>query len=170
VGAGLAGKRIEFQFNGGAWTPASSLTDANGKAMLTVTAPATAGTYVVNARFGGDATNAPSDGTANLTVAGKRAVYVYTFNRNGKVGTAGALIAILYWYQKSGAMTPISGKSLRIQCAGIGLDSTVTTDASGKATVSVTPASTGSFPFTVSFTADTDYNAGTGSGTLTVGP
>ena len=168
--AGVAGKQLEFQFNGGAWTPASALTDAVGKATLAVTAPATAGEYTINARFLGDAGYAASAGTAKLTVAAKRNVYVYTLNRSGKVGASGTLIATFYWYQKNGTLTPVSGKSLRFQCAGVSLDSTVTTDASGKATVAVTPASAGAHPFTVTFTADTDYNAGSGSGTLTVAP
>ena len=167
---GIAGKQLEFQFNGGSWTAAPALTDAVGKATLAVTAPATAGEYTINARFLGDAGYAASAGTAKLTVAAKRNVYVYTINRSGKVGASGTLIATFYWYQKNGTLTPVSGKSLRFQCAGVGLDSTVVTDASGKATVAVTPATAGSFPFTVTFTADTDYNAGSGSGTLTVAP
>jgi hypothetical protein len=170
LGAPIIGKQVEFQFNGGAWTPAPALTDAVGKATLAVTAPATAGEYTINARFLGDAGYAASAGTAKLTVAAKRNVYVYTLNRSGKVGASGTLIATFYWYQKNGTLTPVSGKSLRFQCAGVSLDSTVTTDASGKATVAVTPATAGSFPFTVTFTADTDYNAGSGSGTLTVAP
>ena len=168
--AGIAGKQMEFQFNGGAWTPASAVTEATGKATLAVTAPATAGDYTINARFIGDATYAASSGTAKLTVAAKRSVYVYTMNRSGKVGAAGTLIAYFYWYPKNGTLTPVSGTSLRFVCAGVSLDSTVATDAAGRATVSVTPASAGAFPFTVTFTADTDYNAGSGSGTLTVAP
>ena len=168
--AGVAGKQLEFQFNGGAWTPASAATEATGKASLTVTAPVTAGTYVINARFLGDATHTASAGTANLTVAGKRSVYVYTINRSGKVGAPGTLVAYFYWYQKNGTLTPVSGKSLRFVCAGVSLDSTVTTDASGKATVSVTPATAGSHPFTVAFTADADYNAGSAGATFAVAP
>ncbi len=167
---GIAGKQLEFQFNGGSWTPAPALTDAVGKATLAVTAPAVAGNYTINARFLGDATYAASAGTAKLTVAAKRNVYVYTINRSGKVGASGTLIAYFYWYQKSGTLTPVSGKSLRFQCAGVSLDSTVVTGADGKATVAVTPATAGAYPFTVTFTADTDYNAGSGSGTLTVAP
>ncbi|MCX6360482.1 MAG: SBBP repeat-containing protein [Armatimonadetes bacterium] len=168
--AGIAGKQMEFQFNGGSWTPASAVTEATGKATLAVTAPATAGDYTINARFIGDATYTASSGTAKLTVAAKRSVYVYTMNRSGKVGAAGTLIAYFYWYQKNGTLTPVSGKSLRFVCAGVSLDSTVATDAAGRATVSVTPATVGAFPFTVDFTADADYNAGSGSGTLTVAP
>ncbi|MCX6361537.1 MAG: SBBP repeat-containing protein [Armatimonadetes bacterium] len=167
---GVAGKQLEYQFNGGSWTPASAVTEATGKASLTVTAPATAGTYVINARFLGDAAYAASTGTANLTVAAKRNAYVYTINRSGKVGAAGTLIAYFYWYQKNGTLTPVSGKFLRFVCAGVSLDGTIATDASGKATVSVTPASAGAFPFTVTFAADADYNAGGGTGTLTVAP
>ncbi|MCX6360429.1 MAG: Ig-like domain-containing protein [Armatimonadetes bacterium] len=170
TGTGVAGKPIEFQFNGGSWTAASALTDATGKAALAVTAPAAVGDYTINARFLGDATHAASSGTAKLTVAAKRNAYVYTANRSGKAGSAGTLISFFYWYQKNGTLTPVSGKSLRFQCAGVSLDSTVTTDASGKATVTVTPASAGSFPFTVDFTADADYNAAGGAGTLTVAP
>ena len=166
----IAGKQVEFQFNGGSWTAASGLTDANGKAALAATAPATAGTYTINARFLGDATYAASTGTASLTAAAKRNVYVYTINRTGKAATAGSLSAYFYWYQKNGALTPVSGKSLRFQCAGTSLDTTATTDASGRATVTVTPAAAGSFPFTVTFTADADYNGGTASGALTVAP
>ncbi|MCX6358619.1 MAG: SBBP repeat-containing protein [Armatimonadetes bacterium] len=168
--SGIAGKSLEFQFNGGVWTPASALTDAAGKGALAVTAPAASGTYAISARFAGDAAYAVAGGTANLTVAAKRNVYIYTINRTGKVGAAGTLIAYFYWYQKNGTLTPVSGKPLRFQCAGAALDSTVTSDASGKATVSVTPASAGAFPFNVTFAADAEYNTGSGSGTLTVAP
>ena len=170
IGAGIAGKALEFQFNGGAWTPASALTDAVGKATLAVTAPGAAGSYTINTRFAGDATYAASSGTADLTVAAKRNVYVYTINRSVAVGGSTRLIAYFYWYQRNGTLTPVSGKSLRFQCAGVSLDSTVTTDAAGKATLTVSPATVGAFPFTVDFTADADYNAGSGSGTLTVAP
>ncbi len=45
------------------------------------------------------------------------------------------------------------------------------TDAVGKATVAVTaPAAAGDYPITVGFTADAEYNAGTGAGTLTIAP
>ncbi len=169
VGGGIAGKGVEFRLDRGPWTAASGLTDATGKAELAVTA-LEGGTHDIEARFTGDATYAASNGFSTFTVAAKRNVYVYTINRSGKAGTAGMLIAYFYWYQKNGTLTPISGKSLRFQCAGVSLDSTATTDASGKATVSVTPASAGSYPFTVGFTADAEYNAGTGAGTLTVQP
>jgi hypothetical protein len=170
TGAGITGKQVEFQFNGGAWTPASAFTEATGKATLSVTAPATAGDYTINARFMGDATYATSSGTAKLTVAAKRNVYVYTMNRSVAAGGSTKLVAFFYWYQKNGTLTPISGKSLRFLCAGTSLDTAATTDASGRATVTVTPAAAGAFPFTVTFAADTDYNAGSAAGTLTVAP
>jgi hypothetical protein len=170
VGPGIAGKQIEFRVNREPWAPASGLTDATGKASLTITAPPAGGTSDIEARFAGDATNAPCNGTGALVVAAKRNVYIYTLNRSVAAGGSTKLVAYLYWYQTNGTLTPLSGQSLRLQCAGAGLDSSVTTDASGKATVSVTPATAGAHPFTVTFTADADYNAGSGGGTLTVAP
>ena len=170
LGAPLIGKQVEFQFNGGAWTPASALTDAVGRAVLAVTTPATAGNYTINARFAGDAGAAACTGTGTLTATAKRNIYLYTLSRTGKVGVPGQLFAYFYWYQKDGTLTPISGKSVRFVCAGTGTDTSATTGANGRAAITVTPATAGTYPFTVTFTADTDYNAGNGSGTLTVAP
>jgi hypothetical protein len=169
-GPGLLNKPVGLRMNGGAWLGAYDPTDANGKAYLKMTAPSTPGVYSLEAMFIGDAGYAACTGSGTLTVAAKRSCYVYTINRTGKAGAAASLIAYFYWYKKDGTMTPVSGKSLRFQCAGASLDTTATTDASGKATVSVTPAAAGSHPFTVTFTADADYNAGNGGGTLTVAP
>ncbi|MCX6358479.1 MAG: SBBP repeat-containing protein [Armatimonadetes bacterium] len=167
-GAGIAGKQMEFQLNGGSWTPAAAPTDAVGKATVAATAPAAAGDYTINARFVGDATHAASSGTAKLTVAAKRNVYVYTFNRTVAGGPT-KLIAMLYWRQQDGTLTPLRGKSLRFQCPrAAGVDATVATDASGKAAAAVPALASGTYPFTVDFAGDTDYNAGTASGTLTV--
>jgi hypothetical protein len=89
----------------------------------------------------------------------------------GRPGSGGAvsLPAYLQLQSKAG----LAGKQLEFQFnGGSWTPAAVVTDAVGKATVavSVTPASAGSYPFTVGFTADAEYNAGTGAGTLTIAP
>ena len=168
--AGIAGRALEFQLNGGAWTPADALTDATGKAQLLVNAPALPGNYIVNARFAGDGANAASAGTAKLVVASKRRVCVLTTNRAATVGSPVKLYAYLYRYLPTGDLLPLAGKSLRFRSAGTGLDATVLTDATGKATVTTVAGAPGNYAFTVDFAGDADYYAGSGAGTLTAVP
>jgi uncharacterized repeat protein (TIGR01451 family) len=132
-----------------------------------VTAASTSGTYYNNA--GGDAgtvTVAPTGNTAPVTVQSTALPTTLTVNAaTGDFADATTVSALL---TNTNTASPIAGKAVTLTLDGAESCS-ATTDATGKASCSVTPGeAAGSYPLTAAFAGDSGYQAATGSSTFAV--
>ncbi|MCX6359889.1 MAG: Ig-like domain repeat protein, partial [Armatimonadetes bacterium] len=157
---GVAGKTLQFRFNGGAWNDAPAVTQANGKSVYQITAPSAAGAYPFEARFAGDVDDLDSAGSATLAVT-KRATYITAPERFGDAGTTVNIAAILYHAKPNGDLVPLSGKTVTLQIPLLSITRTAVTAANGSVNipVAISQKTGGYIPFTVAYAGDDDYQA-----------
>lgn len=166
-GAAVSGKSIIIKLDGVEVSSSPATTDSNGLASVNYTvAEGTVGTHTIAATFAGDASYPASSGSGTLTVS-KSNTAVAVANISTGAGQTVTLSATLTRTSDNG---PLSGKSVSFKEAGSDVG-TATTDASGVASINYTVpagASSGTQSIGASFAGDANYNAGTGSGTLTI--
>ncbi len=167
VGAGwpLAGKTVEISVDGTAVGTAT--TDGSGVATVSYAIPngMAVGDHTIGAAFAGDANYNGTTGSGTLHVNVNTSIAVD--NASGMIGVSVTLKGTL---TRADNGDPVSGKTLDFAVDGTGVGSAVT-DGSGVATLSYTipeGSGVGDRTITVSFAGDTEYNASTGNGTLTV--
>jgi len=145
----------------------SANTDSSGNAVKSYTANIDAGTYVVNASYGGSADFGSSSATSNLIVN--------PFTTSITIETPSAIqgkSVTLKATLKDENENPIQGVSIQFQIydgaswSNIG---SANTDSNGIASISYTPLSTGTFQIRAVFSGTTNYSQITGTGSLTVG-
>ncbi len=164
--SGLSGKAVRFSVAGSDLTP-DATTDAAGKAGYSYVIPAgSVGSRALGAAFAGDTGHAPASATGTLTVAEAR-TYVWVNSPAVTVGSEALLVAYLYNHLMNGDLNGVAGASLAFSVSGTSIGS-ATTASDGKARIAHTPPAWGSLPIGVEFAGDADYEAGSGSGTLTV--
>lgn len=162
----ISGRSVTFRVQGS--VVGSATTNATGTAALSykILAPIGVGAKSITAQFSGDSNFAASSGSGTLTVS-KANVRVFVANRSGNRGQVIVLNAIL---RRATDNAFLSGKTVTFR-VGSTVVGTAVTNASGVASRSYTiPASapSGTQSLTASFAGDSLYNAGSGSGTLTV--
>ncbi len=159
----VVGRTVEISVNG---TPVgSAVTNASGNYAFAYAIPsATAvGDYAVHAAFAGDDNYNPSAGDGTLTVTSDTTITVA--DRTGKPGQTVSLSATL---TASNTGSPLAGRTLQFAVDGTGVGS-APTDGTGAASVSYgIPEGAGSRTIQVSFAGEAQYNASSGTGTLTV--
>jgi hypothetical protein len=155
----LNGAVIVFSVDGATQT---AITDALGVAVSTYTAPATSGTFVLSAAYGGAALYTASAATTTLTVLQRTAdvtaapvTAIYN-----EVFVASATIT------DAGDASPLVGQTLIFAYAGS--TETRTSDASGIASATFTALAVGTFTFSVDFPGDATFLPVNESGALTV--
>ncbi len=164
-GMALAGESINFSVDGA--SVGSATTSSGGVAILTYVIPAgdaIGSTHPITAAFAGDANNNASSGSGSLTIV----KYASVLSVAAVSGTAGQTVTLSATLKRSTGVL-LSGQSVTFVVDGTTL--TGTTNGSGVATVSYPiPANlaAGNYPITVSFAGDSNDNASSGSGTLTV--
>lgn len=168
TGTPVSGGTIKFTLD--SYYVGAAVSDANGVATLLATIPAelNAGTHAIIGTFDRSTTLNGCAGAATLTI-GSAPTSISVPNVTAQVGQPVLLAATLVQSSNSAG---VAGKSLTFKVDGVAVPgSPATTDSTGKATVSYTPAegSIGSHTISVAFAGDSGYNASTGSGTLTVG-
>lgn len=145
----------------------SAVTDGSGNYSLDYSIPANTaiGTLSLEADFAGDGAYNPSSATGTLTVMSDTNVAVA--NVAGQPGNSVTLSATL---TAANDASPLSGRTLEFKVDGTVVGSG-TTDAAGTATASHTVADTATtYTIEASFAGDANYNASSGTGTLSVIP
>jgi hypothetical protein len=145
----VAGKDLRFDFEGSSRTAA---TGGDGKASVQFTAPASSGTYLIDATFGGDATYASTVNAGVVTVLRRPAVIASTKTATValEVFTASATLTDVY------SAAPLSGKDVRFVFEGATV--TAATDGAGFASAQFSaPAVTGTYTFSAAFDGDGTY-------------
>jgi len=165
-GTPLSGKSVSFKVSG--TTVGSANTNALGLATLdyAIAESVGVGAKTITADFAADGTYNASTDTATLTVS-KANVGVVVPNQSGSYGQTVSLTATL---TRTTDGAPLSGKTLTFKVDGVTV-TTGATNGSGVASVSypiTTAQSTGAHTISAEFAGDTNYNAGSGNGTLTV--
>jgi hypothetical protein len=164
--SGLSGKAVRFSVAGSDLSPDAN-TDAAGKATFGYVIPAgSVGSRALGAAFAGDTGYAAASATATLTVT-KARTYVWVSSPTVTVGSEALLVAYLYNHLMNGDLTGVAGASLAFSVSGTAIGS-ATTASDGKARMTHVPPAWGPLPIGVAFAGDADYEAGSGSGTLTV--
>ncbi len=148
----------------------TAITDASGKAFVSVVIPANlgAGQVAISVSFAGDVYFNASAGSGSLAI-NKTATKITVESPSGKVGTSGNLKATLT--QKSnGAL--LNGKTVRFQIDGADAGLAVTSAGGALLPFTITNAlSVGTHTLTAIFDGDSVYlNASSSGGTLTVKP
>ena len=165
-GPSVSGRTITFSVDG--TTVGAAVTNGGSSASFAYPnadglAP---GNHTITASFAGDSTYAASSGTGRLTIAKANAAVAVA----NVSGTGGQTVTFSATLTRSPDGSPVSGRVLTFKVGDAALG-TETTDPNGSAAKSyVIPAGsgTGSRTITVSFGGDADYNAASGTGTLTV--
>jgi hypothetical protein len=133
--------------------------DANGNVSFVVTKPG--GTYPITASYAGDANFLSSAGTGTLIVQQLPTSLAYTGDTSVNAGSPATVSFVLE--DNNGNALASSSVSVTID----GQTQTLTTDANGKVSFTVTKPG-GSYPITASYGGTTLYLPSTGSGSLTV--
>ncbi|MCX6361450.1 MAG: hypothetical protein NT029_16725, partial [Armatimonadetes bacterium] len=140
----ISGKTIQFKIDaGGTWTNAAAATGADGKATLSVTAPATTGAHTIYVRFEADTYYAASDASNTLTIDAADGT---TLVADDASAAPGASVTVSATLTKTTGATAVAGLQLefRIGDSGAWTDAAALTDATGKASASLTaPATAG---------------------------
>jgi len=161
-GTPIAGKTIAFTMNGGA--VGSAVTNASGVAAVSYAIPEVTGYQTIGASFAGDGTYGASSGSGTLTVS-KSDTALAVPAQAGAIGASVSLTATLTRTSDGAALV---GKTVSFTVDGSAAGSGAT-NGSGVASVSYAiPEPVGSRTIGASFAGDWNYNAGSGSGTLTV--
>lgn len=159
--AWLAGRNVNFTFEGG--DPQTALTNALGIATVTYTAPASAGSYRVDAVFPGDATYELVSASSTVSVAKHETQLVAAPGAVSALDLFGATATL----KMNG--TALVGKDIKFTYKS--LDLIGTTDGSGQAFAQFSAgASSGPWQLSVNFDGNLDmaYNSSSASSTITV--
>jgi hypothetical protein len=161
TGLGVSGQTVSFTLDGG--TAVTGTTNSSGVATVTVaTTDPVGSTGVVVASFAGDTNfSAAANVTGSLTVSPADT----TFSSVAGILSSGTanLSATL---TSSVTGQPISGVSVEFTIGTTDVGP-ATTNSSGIATLSVSTTEPSGTAVSVAFAGNTDYNSGSGSGTLT---
>jgi hypothetical protein len=168
-GSGVSGETIGFSVNGNG--VGTAVTNGSGVATLSNVSLVgiNANVYPIGASFAGDATYLSSSDTSSLTV-NKLGTTLSVASASGMVGGLTTLQATL----KDANNNALSGRTVTFTLNGNSFSgNTAVTNGSGVATlsnVSLAGIAAGSYPNGVgaSFAAETNYAAGSGTGSLTV--
>lgn len=159
-GGNLEGKTIDFEFAG---TEKSALTNSVGIATVTYTAPAATGTYTYTVDFSSDATYEAFSETGTVIVDLINTLVVPV---DVAVISSANFLARAQLINTDSSLG-IQGKTLKFTFNGSTL--TNVTDSFGIAGVTfkadILPSTA---PFVAAFTGDTEFKAGTGTGTVTI--
>ncbi len=163
----LANKPLTFSLDGNVVGTAS--TDASGKAALLVPNPLDfgVGTHTMVAAFAGDRHYTPSTRSATLTIT-KAPTAISTSVFTGSPGETRNLKATLVRKVDKGSL---ASQTLTYKVDGDTIGTAVT-DGTGKAVLAYkleTTYAVGAHTLTIEYAGDTNHNASTGAGTLTVG-
>ncbi|HUZ00794.1 MAG TPA: fibronectin type III domain-containing protein [Thermomicrobiaceae bacterium] len=167
----VAGKTVSFTLGSGAGAPTcTGTTDASGKASCSVTPSQHPAGVSVAVSFAGDNAYLSSSTTASVQVTVEDTKLTtaasYTQDYHDPLTVSATLI-------DPTDSTPIAGKPVTFTMTGTGAVAgegcTATTDLSGVASCSFTPAeAAGSYTLAVGFAGDTDYQAASTSAPVTV--
>lgn len=162
--AAIANEPIYFYIDGN--YVGTDNTSSAGLAQMTYQIPESlgVGSHTIWAYFFGDVNFAVSVGTPTLTVTKANTKFVVT-SFTEPIGKIVNLSATL----KTTSNTVVAGRTVNFLIDGASVGSATTTS-TGKASLSyhITTLALGSHTITAKFAGDSDYNASTGSGTLTV--
>ena len=165
-GAGVSGKTVTFK--AGSTTVGTGVTNTSGVATKSFAnagglAP---GSDTFTASFAGDGSDAASSGTGTLTVTKVNA----TLTVASVSGAAGQTVALSVTLKRSSDGALMANRTLTFLVDGVSVGTAVT-NSSGVATRSYaipSGATVGSHTITVTFPAEANYAASSGTGTLTV--
>jgi photosystem II stability/assembly factor-like uncharacterized protein len=161
-GAGVAGKRLQFEVDDRAIGIA--VTGSDGSATLAYTIPLDAalrGDHTITVTFDGDSTFNSSSGRGVLSVSRARTAVIIR-DHAVPYGSTSSLRARL---TREDDGRPISGRLLRFSVAGSEVGS-ATTDADGEAFVSYGAPPLGEYPLSAAFAGDSVYMSSVGNATL----
>ena len=159
----LAGQTVVFSFLvGGSTFTNSGVTDVNGLAVSTFTAPVSTGTYQLRSTFAGNATYYPLSAYGEVTVTARPARLMQD-NSAAAIDEVFRTTATLMDLE---TLLPILSRTISFT---FGSSSSAVTAAGGAASVSFTaPSSSGTAQLNSSFAGDATYSAVSSTGTLTV--
>lgn len=155
--AAIQGATVSFALAG--TDTCSATTDSSGSAGCSITTSQPQGTYPVTSSFAGDAFYRPSGDADDFLVTPQETTTTYTGPTVILQGSPTTLTGVLL----EEGVVPIAGRTLTLSVGGESC--TGTTDASGVASCSVTPAgSLGSQPLVASFAGDPYYEPSSDTG------
>lgn len=163
-GQKMQGYAIDFVFTGGGTFSGSAVTDVNGLAAYTFTAPVSTGIYNYTASYAGDATYAASTDAVNMVDVNVASTTIST--PDGSVLVNDVFYATATLTGKTSGVG-VENKTVRFTYAGAA-QGTGITDVNGIAVKSFTPLSTGTYRLDVNFDGDSAFYASAGSATITV--
>jgi len=172
-GAPIAGKSLKFVLGSGAGTETcvTGPTDASGKASCSITPNQVPGPYSLTATFAGDAFDLGSSTAVGFTITKEDTAVAFTVTSATTSDYHDAATVQAQLTDPTGG-APISGKSLTFALgSGAGTETCVTgpTDASGKASCSITPnQAAGPYTLTSSFSGDAFYLASSANVVFTI--
>ncbi|HTE19513.1 MAG TPA: S8 family serine peptidase, partial [Armatimonadota bacterium] len=170
--AGLQGRTLTFRIDGVVVGTASTI--ASGSAWLSCRVPTTAqpGPRPVTVEFAGDTHYNAGSGTGNITVGKSNVMFIVKSDVGGDFsGTPGQQITLKANLKRATDYAALAGRALTFRIDGVAVG-TATTVASGSAWLGCRVPATvlpGARVVTVEFAGDTQHNAGSGTGSITIG-
>ena len=168
-GSPLSGKTVVFNLGAGDGTATcSGVTNGSGVASCSITPTQMAGNYPLTATFAADSTYAGSSATENFVVTLEESALAFTAS---SATTSDYDDPATVQAQLTSDGAPLGGRSvtLKLGSGGTAPTCTVTTDASGNATCSLTPNQpAGNYTLTATFTSDGYYKSASDAVTFVV--
>lgn len=167
---GYAGRMLSFSVDGGPAIPGGP-TNAVGKANALYIVPAGPGTRPISVTFAGDATLAPSSGSATFTVLPKYMTSISIFNVTGTPGQLVSMSGWLYRQHPDGTREPLATRPVRFRIPALSTVGTTYTNGAGYALITFTIPITGggTHPWTLEYAGDDQYLGSTASANLICG-
>ena len=167
---GYAGRMLSFSVDGGPAIPGGP-TNAVGKANALYIVPAGPGTRPISVTFAGDATLAPSSGSATFTVLPKYMTSISIFNVTGTPGQPVSMSGWLYRQHPDGTREPLATRLVRFRIPALSTVGTTYTNGAGYALITFTIPITGggTHPWTLEYAGDDQYLGSTASANLICG-
>lgn len=170
AGNPIAGKTVTFNLGGGGGTDTCvATTNGAGLASCSVIPTQMVGSYTLSATFASDSQYAGSSASASFVVTLEETALAFTASSATTADFDDPATVQAQLTTDSG--TPLAGKSvtLTLGSGGTAPTCTVTTDASGNATCSLTPNQpAGNYNLTASFTSDGFYQSASAAVTFVV--
>jgi hypothetical protein len=167
---GYAGRTLSFSIDGGPAMPGGP-TNAVGKASALYIVPAGPPTRPISVTFAGDATLAPSSGSATFTVLPKRTTSITIYNTSGTPGRPVTLAGWLYRQHPDGTRDPLASRLVRFRIPALSTVGTTYTNGAGYALITFTIPITGggTHPWTVEYAGDDLHLGSSASANLACG-